>query len=127
MLNSQKLLQNIVRVIPLLALTLVPTKSHADALTYAHTNDEGELVRDLYPETYSELGAAAFSDALFIIPLADVAPFSSPIAKLVGGLTGRMIGTMMIPRQDSTSLYEWQGIQAVAEHQGKGRKSAHTY
>ena len=71
-----------------------------DVFSYAQVSDRADLTRELYPDTYSELGSAVVSDALFLVPLpADAPPLTSPIARLMGGTTGRLMGKFVASRQ----------------------------
>jgi len=80
----------------------------SDALTYAQINHWSEMTDELYPRAYSEVATAVISDLLFFsdifVPLpSDVAPVASPIAKIVGGTGGRMVGKYVADRESVTN------------------------
>ncbi len=78
-----------------------------DVLTYAQVNQRSELTRELYSCTYSELGTAAVSDALFMVPLSTDAPtMATPVARLMGRATGRWMGKLVLKREEKKALAE---------------------
>lgn len=87
---------------------------HADAatdvLTYAQTTQQRDLAEELYPRAYAKLAAAVISDALFFIPLQAEVPLTTPVAKVVGGVTGRMMGQVVADNQNG----EWAEQSKVA-------------
>ena len=75
---------------------VVPLVHHAkvgsDVLTYSHVTGQDELTRELFPRTYSRMGGAVVSEALFFVPLADGNFLVSPAAQLVGRVAGQAAG-----------------------------------
>ena len=95
----------------------IPLFHHAnaasDALTYAQVSGQWDLTPELYATSYSHLGSAVVSDAMFFAPLpANAPPLATPIVKVAGRATGRMVGQYVAERQEATISAE---MQAEAE------------
>ncbi|WP_334022204.1 hypothetical protein [Alteromonas sp. S015] len=129
MLNSQKLLQNIVRVIPLLALTLVPIKSHADALTYAHEKGTHEALSVAISPILSDLrlfNLSVSGQKFFRIFNSDF-DNSKTIRQRACRLANRWIFIKNKPRKSALTVYIPERIRPVHAKYIEGIRFSRNY
>lgn len=80
----------------------------SDVLTYAEVRGRSDLIRELYPNTYSEIGSAVVSDVMVFVPIPNAPPLTTPVAKAAGKVTGRLMGNLMVERNELSATNDPQ-------------------
>ncbi|PHQ34891.1 hypothetical protein [Rhodopirellula bahusiensis] len=92
------------------------TQTTSDLLTYAREMNDWDLEEELYPATYSQIGQAAVSEAIVVLPAVADEPF------YVGGLIGMAGGVVGSVTGNSVAIRECKKLEIAPSAMNAGDK-----